>query len=61
MSEEVEITYQINFKYLDFGGSGRKLIRATSEEEAIKKFNEHYKGYKVEITKIINRGENYKE
>lgn len=56
-----EKTYQFNFKYIDLKSSGRKLIRAASEEEAIKKFNEIHKGYKVEITKIIDKGVNYKE
>lgn len=55
------ITYQINFKYLDLGGSGRKLIRADSEQEALRQFNEIYKNYKVEITKVINKGEKYRE
>ncbi len=54
-------TYQINFKYLDLESSSRKLIRADSEEEATKKFKEYYKGYKVEIKKIIDKGLNYKE
>lgn len=54
-------TYQINFKYLDLKSFGRKLIRANSEEEAIEKFNEIYKDYKLEIKKIIDKGINYHE
>lgn len=55
-------TYQINFKYLDLEQtSSRKLIRADSEEEAIEKFKECYKGYKVEIKKVLDKGINYKE
>ncbi len=44
--------YSIAFKYLDLNSSGRKYIYADSEEEAIDIFNELYKNYNVEITKI---------
>ena len=54
-------TYQFNFKYLETGSSGRRLIRADSEEEAIKMFNEIYRDSKIEIKKIINKGINYHE
>ena len=54
-------TYQINFKYVDSGSSSRKLIRASSEEEAINQFHILYKDFKVEIKKIIDKGLNYKE
>lgn len=61
MENKERRTYQINFKYLDLGSSSRKLIRADSEEEAIRKFKDYYKGYKVEIKKVIDKGLNYKE
>lgn len=50
--------YSISFKYLDYGGSGRKYVIATSEEEAIKKFKELYKEYNVEIIGIKALEEN---
>lgn len=49
--------YSISFKYLDLKGKGHKYIIASSTDEAIKKFNEIYKNYNVEIIdiKIIKR------
>lgn len=45
--------YKIIFKYLDGTAiGGYKYIKANSKKDAMFKFNELYKTYKVEIKKI---------
>lgn len=45
--------YQFRFKYLNTGRTTIKNVYADNETEAIKTFNEEYKGYEIELIAII--------
>lgn len=44
--------YQIRFIYSLDGRKAKKLIRATSKEEALKKFEKCYEGWVVEVYQV---------
>ena len=45
--------YQFKFKYLNTGRTTIKNVYADNEAEAIKTFNEEYKGYEIELIAIM--------
>lgn len=50
--------YQFKFKYLNTGRTTIKNVYADNEAEAIKTFNEEYKGYEIELIAIIEVSKN---
>lgn len=50
--------YQFKFKYINTGRTTIKNVYADNEAEAIKTFNEEYKGYEIELIAIIEVSKN---
>ena len=50
--------YQFKFKYINTGRTTIKNVYADNESEAIKTFNEEYKGYEIELIAIIEVSKN---